>query len=375
MFVRSVAAFSLALACALPGPAQAAVVHQGMFRVEFTQPYERKYAQLDDDVEAWMRANSIHAAQLAFRKSGKLLFSHAYTMGPRNLYPTVDTTNVMRLASVSKMMATAAVTTLYAEHALDAGTLVFPYLGITQPLLAGEKPDPNIDKVTVQELVDHTGGFHGEGAGDPLFMMRDVEVKIGKEPLTKREFARYVYGLPLEFKPGSQTLYSNVGYQLLGMVVEKATGMAFYDYMNSNIFPALGLANITLGSSRFAARNPAEVIPDDSDIGASIFDLSKNPEIAPFDYEGGDILWEDADSASDFETNAESVSRFIGTYDVYGLGGREFDYARDGCVPGVSTWAESLTKDIDFALLFNAQPCLGFSSGVIENVRSALGGM
>ncbi|MBD5656018.1 MAG: hypothetical protein IAI50_12700, partial [Candidatus Eremiobacteraeota bacterium] len=103
------------------------------------------------------------------------------------------------------------------------------------------------------------------------------------------------------------------------------------------------------------------------------FDLSKNPTIAPFDYEGGDILSEDADSASDFATNTESISRFIHTYNVYGLGGRESDYARDGCVPGVSTWAESLSNDVDFALFFNAEPCLGFSSSVIVNLRNALG--
>ncbi|MBD5656289.1 MAG: beta-lactamase family protein, partial [Candidatus Eremiobacteraeota bacterium] len=264
------------------------ILRSGRFRIEFSGSYQPKYAPLDTDVEQWMQANGINAAQLAFRKSGKLVFSHAYTMGPANLYPTVKTTSVMRLASVSKMMATAAVTTLYAQNKLSGSALVFPYLGITQPLLPGQKPDPNIDKVTVQELVDHTGGFHGEGAGDPLFTMRDVEVKIGKEPLTKQQFAQYVYGLPLQFKPGSQTLYSNVGYQLLGMVVEKATGMSFYDYMNSAIFPPLGLSNVTLGSTLFSGRNPAEVIPSDSALGASIFDLSKNPTIAPFDYEGGD---------------------------------------------------------------------------------------
>jgi CubicO group peptidase (beta-lactamase class C family) len=350
------------------------VLHQGAFRIEFSGPYDAKYAVLDRDVERWMRANAIHAAQLAVRKEGKLRFSHAYAFGSEHAYPTVFTANVMRLASVSKMMATAAVTTLYAQNALAAGTLVFPYLGITKPLLKGEKPDPNINAITVQELVYHTSGLHGEGSGDPLFMMRDVELKLGSEPLSKREFAEYVYGLPLQFVPGSQTLYSNVGYMLLGMVVEKATGMSFFDYMNDVIYPPLGISNVTLGATRFGERNPAEVIPADPYTGPSVFDLSKRAlPTAPFDYDGGDILWEDADSASDFETNAESVSLFIHTYNVYGLGGREADYARSGCVPGVATWAESLANGVDFALLFNAQPCLGFSSGVIEALRAKLG--
>jgi CubicO group peptidase (beta-lactamase class C family) len=351
------------------------VLHSGQFRIECVGRYQQRYAALDTDVEKWMRANSIHAAQLAFRKSGTLVFSHAYTLGPEKTYATVTTANVMRLASVSKMMPTAAVTTLYAQNKLSGETLVFPYLGIKHPLLKYEKPDPYIDTITVQELVDHTAGLHGEGAYDPLFAMRDVEVQLAKEPLTKQQFAAYVYGLPLLFKPGSETLYSNVGYVLLGMVVEKATGMSFYDYMNGVIFPPLGLTNVTLGSTRYVERNPAEVIPDDPYTGPSVFDLSRKPLVAPFDYEGGDINWEDADSASDFETNAESISRFIHTYNVYGLGGRASDYARSGCVPGVATWAESLSNDVDFALFFNAEPCLAFSSSVIGSLRSQLGSL
>lgn len=360
-------------------PAQAApaptVLHQGAFRIAFDGLYDPNDAPLDADVENWMQANGIHAAQLAFRKAGKLLFSHAYAYGAERVYPTVTPDNVMRLASVSKMMPTAAVTTLYAQHVLSPGTRVFPFLGIAKPLLRNQHPDPNIDRVTVQELVDHTGGFHGEGAGDPLFTMREIELSVGKEPLTKRQFASYVYGLPLLFKPGTQSLYSNVGYTLLGMVVEKATGMRFIDYMNAAILEPLGIGNVSLGATRYADRNPAEVVPNDPYVGASIFDLSKNPQIGPFDYDGGDIVWEDADSAADFETNAESISRFIHSYNVYGLGGRQADYARSGCVPGVATWAESLSNDVDFALLFNAQPCLDFTSSVIGKLRAALGAL
>jgi CubicO group peptidase (beta-lactamase class C family) len=345
------------------------VVRHGDVRVEFTGRYQTKYAQYDRMVEQWMDAYAIPAAQLAFRKSGTLLFSHAYTRGSGSL---VTTANVMRLASVSKMTATAAVTQLYASGKLAPGLLAFPYLGITKPLLKSQTPDPNINKVTVQELVDHTGGFHGEGIGDPLFMMRDIEVQINHEPLTKTQFARYIYGEPLQFVPGTQSLYSNVGYQLLGMVVEKATGKHFVDYMNRSIMAPLGIANVGLGSTTFTKRNPAEVIPSDPYTGPSVFDLSQNPPLRPFAYEGGNVIWEVADAPADFETNAESISLFIHTYNVYGLGGRQADYARSGCVPGVATWAESFGNNVDVALFFNSQPCLGFSSSVIVNLRNAL---
>lgn len=365
--VAAVALFAGPADARAPGPDT--VVRHGHVRIEFSGRYQQKYAQYDRIVENWLNTWAIPAAQLAFRKSGTLLFSHAYTWRRNSL---VTTSNVMRLASVSKMTPTAAVTQLYASGKLTPGLLVFPYLGITKPLLKSQTPDPNINKVTVQELVDHTGGFHGEGSGDPLFMMRDIELQINHEPLTKTQFARYVYGLPLQFVPGTQTLYSNVGYQLLGMVVEKATGQRFVDYVNQSVMAPLGITNVSLGSTVFANRNPAEVIPSDPYTGPSVFDLSQSAPMRPLDYEGGDIIWENADSAADFETNAESISLFIHTYNVYGLGGRQADYARSGCVPGVATWAESLTNDVDVALLINSQPCLSFSSSVIANLRNAL---
>jgi CubicO group peptidase (beta-lactamase class C family) len=352
--MRTFFVLSLVAALAAPGTASAepdTVIHHGAFRIEFAGKYQPKFANLDVAVERWMSANGVPAAQLAFRRNGALVFSHAYTYGPPNVYATVKTTSALRLSSVSKMMATAAVANLYARHKLAPDTPVFPLLGITKPLFANERPDPFVDSVTVQQLVDQTGGFHGMGAGDPLFMMRAVEIQLNSEPLSPRQFARWVYGLPLQFKPGSRRLYSNVGNQLLGMVVARVTGMSFYDYMTREV----------LGATRYG------------ELGPSVFDLRKNPVLAPFDYGGDDIIWESAASASDFETNAESVSDFIHSYNRYGLSAREGDYARSGCVPGVATWAESLTNNVDFALLVNARPCLDYSSDVINTVRTILG--
>jgi hypothetical protein len=137
----------------------------------------------------------------------------------------------------------------------------------------------------------------------------------------------------------------------------------------------MGMHNWTLSPTSQADANPNEVAAGDSLTGPSVFDLSADAPLEPFNFEGGDIIWEVAAAPADFVTNAESVSQFIGTYNVYGLGGRAYDYARDGCIPGASTWAESLTADIDFALLFNNQPCLDFSSGVIAQIRSILSSM
>jgi CubicO group peptidase (beta-lactamase class C family) len=364
-------AFALGLVAATP--ALAGVTQEGAFRIEYAGKDIGPYTNLDSAVMSWMTANTIHAAQLAVRQGGKLIFSHAYTMG--STYPLVTTTNTFRLASISKMLVTAAFSKLLTTGKLTGGERVYSYLGIKAPLLAGQTPDKRAKDIISLELAEHTAGLPGEGAGDPLFEMRDIEVALGSEPLTETQFAQYLYGQPLLSQPGFTALYSNVGYFLLGMVIEKATGQSFYNYVNTTLLQPLGMTNWTLSPTSQANADPNEVFADDPYTGPSVFDITSNAPQEPFAYEGGDIIWEVAAPPSDFVTNAESVSKFIGKWNVYGLGGRAIDYARDGCIPGASTWAESETSDIDFSLLLNKQPCLGFDSDVINQIRTILSSM
>ncbi len=333
--------------------------------------------QLDTAITSWMADNTIPAAQLAVRKDGKLILSHAYTLAGQG-YPPVLTKNVFRLASISKMLETAYYSQQVSVGHLTGNELVFPYLGITAPLLPSQTPDPRINDITVSELVAHTSGMPGEGDGDPLFEMRDIEVELGSEPLTEQQFAEYLYGVPLLSNPGQDYLYSNVGYFLLQMVLEKASNQEYFSYVTEELLKPLKMTNWSLSPTLHTKVSPNEIAADDPYTGPSVFDISPDAPLEPFNFEGGDIIWELTKGPSDMVTNANSVSDFIHTWCVWCLAlpdGRVYDYARDGCIPGASTWAESLNADIDFSILFNSQPCLGFSSTVIEQVRSILGSL
>jgi CubicO group peptidase (beta-lactamase class C family) len=353
--------------------AQAGVTTIGDFRIEYAGSTIGPYSDLDNAVMAWMKNQDIHCAQLAVRQSGKLIFSHAYTMG--KAYKLTTTENVFRLASVSKMLVTAAFSNLLTKGQLTGGERVYSYLGVTAPLLSSQSSDRRSKDIISLELAEHTAGLPGEGTGDPLFEMRDIEVSFGHEPLTETEFAQYLYGLPLLSTPGFTSLYSNVGYYLLGMVIEKAAKKPYASYIVDDLLKPMGMTNWVVAPTLEKDADKNMVFADDPYTGPSVFKLGANAGKYPFNYEGGDIIWELAAAPADFATNAESVSQFIGTYNVYGLGGRAIDYARDGCVPGVATWAESETSDIDFALLFNSQPCLSFSSDVINTIRGILASM
>jgi CubicO group peptidase (beta-lactamase class C family) len=364
---------AIVAAAMIASPALAGVTKSGNFRIEYAGDSIGSFTSLDSAVMSWMSANNIPAAQLAVRQSGTLIFSHAYTMGKS--YPLVKTTNVFRLASISKMLVTAAFSNMLTSGQLTGGERVYPYLGVTTPLLPSQTPDSRSNNIISLELAEHTAGLRGEGEGDPLFEMRDIEVQLGSEPLTETQFAQYLYGEPLLSTPGFTELYSNVGYLLLSMVISKAAHEPYPTYIQKHVLKPLGMTNWSLSPTSEEDANPNEVAADDPYTGPSVFDLSANPQQAPFNYEGGDIIWELTAGPTDYVTNAESVSKLIGTYNVYGLGGRAIYYARDGCMPGASTWAESETSDIDFSLLLNSEPCLSFSSDVINQIRNVLAGM
>ena len=105
-------------------------------------------------------------------------------------------------------------------------------------------------KVTIHQLLTHTGG-----TGDIFGPAFDAHRKA------LRSLDDYVklYGKRgLEFKPGSRWAYSNYGFILLGVVIEKVSGQSYYDYVHAAHLRARGN-----DQDRIAARRPSRSRPVD----------------------------------------------------------------------------------------------------------------
>lgn len=159
-------------------------------------------------------------------RSGKIAFERAYGLADREkqIANTIDTR--FRIGSMNKMFTATAILQLAGEGKLDLAAPLGKYL-----------PDyPNKEvagKVTIRQLLTHTGG-----TGD-IFTP-----EYEKHRLETRELADYVklYGSRApEFEPGSKWAYSNYGFILLGLVVEKVSGMSYYDYVRTRVFLPAGM--------------------------------------------------------------------------------------------------------------------------------------
>jgi len=89
-------------------------------------------------------------------------------------------------------------------------------------------PSPAADKITIQQLLDHRSGL-GDFFG-PKF--------LAAPPSSIRKLSDYLAlfaDKPLEFEPGSDQRYSNAGYVVLGLIIEKVSGQSYYDYVREHI--------------------------------------------------------------------------------------------------------------------------------------------
>ena len=326
----------------------------------------------------FMEQTGISAGQIAVARDGSVLLSRAFSSKPPKGFSPVDNRSLFRIASCSKMFTCAAITGLRSQGVLDAEAAVFPMLGIMSPLVQKDKPDPRIDQITVQHLIDHAGGWNDHESfvakdgtripgteWDPMFAARQIAIEVrSSQPLSKFDLARYMYGKKLQFTPGSQNFnttqsksYSNFGYLLLGLVIEKLTGKPYIDHIRSGLNPESDCSNVFLSRLLVRPRNPREVWYISGGSGPSQLD-PKSSEILPAAY-GGSFVPELHDSAGGLMTNAETLALFSCRNAVWGLGGRASRSARTGSLPGTSSLVSSRANGIDCAFVFNTRDFAG----------------
>jgi CubicO group peptidase (beta-lactamase class C family) len=133
-----------------------------------------------------------------------------------------------RIGSMNKMFT--AVATL---QLVERGKLS---LDDTLGKLLPDYPNTNVAaKVKVRHLLSHTGGT-GDIFG-PQFETHRLELK------TLQDYVKLYGERDLKFEPGTQWDYSNYGFLLLGVLIEKVSGQSYYDFVAENIYQVAGMAD------------------------------------------------------------------------------------------------------------------------------------
>jgi len=241
------------------------------------KPSTEALAKLNRGIQAHMDKHNIPGGLVAVVSRGRIIHLKTYGMANVELSVPVTDSTVFEIGSISKQFVSAAVMLLVEENNLALDDPIHKYL----PDLPSEWLG-----VTVQQLMTHTSGIpdYEEIRGYDVYRFR----------LTPEEVIRIAHSRPMDFVPGTGWYYSNTGYFLLSMIVERIEGQPLGHVLESRIFGHLNMTQTRLAdpeaiiphraagywinkSGELINRNPTET---SSTLGAggilsSVYDLAK----------------------------------------------------------------------------------------------------
>jgi len=193
---------------------------------------------LDAYVREEMATRKIPGLVFALVDHGKVITERAY--GSENLETgtPLGIDGVFELASVTKPFTATAIMMLVEEGKIGLDEPIFKYIS--------NGPTAWKD-ITVRQLLSHTSGLRGGGwverDGSPLL---DISVRQQFDDISKA---------PLEYAPGQGAAYSDPGYFLLGMIIEKVSGMSYRRFMQERVFLPFGMTSTRIEDRHAIVRN------------------------------------------------------------------------------------------------------------------------
>ncbi len=335
-----------------------------------------KNTALDHLVVQFMVSQHVPNAQLAVSVKGRTTFSHAYTY--RGLAAsTAEPATIMRLASNTKAWTSGALYELMKAGKIDPNAKVFAYLGITKPLPANAKVDKRVYDITIEDMILHESGWDDSKPPyyDPTFSMREIARALHlKNSVGQVDYVRYQLHQPLQETPGTTYAYCNFCYTVLGMVVAKASGSTYADYVAREVAAPLGVSNVEISPTigKRLSDEVARYYSSYSGLSAVYVDSNKR---YPYPYGGDDMVLEVTGGAAAIATNAESMLAFMRKYLIWGVGTPQpgADWAREGSMPGTNTWAEQLPNATHYAFLVNTRQYIyGSNPNAFEDLQAQI---
>lgn len=172
-------------------------------------------------IEAYLQkaaANGYHGSVLVARQ-GIVLLENGYGFADRETKRPQTAETVFSIGSITKQFTAAAIMKLESLEKLHLSDPIFKYFP--------EAPDDK-KEITIHQLLTHTAGFRG-AIGDDY------------DTIDSKDFMKLAFSSQLSFTPGEGYEYSNVGYSILGIIVEKVSGQNYEVFLQEHLFLPAGI--------------------------------------------------------------------------------------------------------------------------------------
>jgi CubicO group peptidase (beta-lactamase class C family) len=192
--------------------------------------------RVDDYVRSQLKPRHIPGLSLAVVQDGRIVKAAGYGLASLELDAPASPRTVYELGSIGKQFAADAILLLVEDGKLQLDDLLSKYVDRTPPAWSA---------ITLRHILTHTAGLADFDTGSIGFSYR--------REYTGEEFVDLLGKQPLQFAPGERWNYTNA-FPLLGLVVERVSGMPYMTFVKTRIFTPLGLT-----SARF--KTAGEVVP------------------------------------------------------------------------------------------------------------------
>lgn len=188
-------------------------------------------------------------ASIAIAKDGKLIYTRGFGYANKEDKQRMQPYNTMRVASVSKLITATAIMKLVEDGKLTLDDKVFGTNGILNDTIFLKYKDKRVEDITVYNLLNHSAGWRSRW-GDHMFIKEIIAKELGKElPISLNDIVVFALSKKLHFTPGSGSSYSNLGYGVLQLVIERVTKGSYEEYIKANIFEPLNIYDAHLSEN------------------------------------------------------------------------------------------------------------------------------
>lgn len=197
--------------------------------------------QLDDLFRVWDNG-LCPGAQVLIRQHGETVYEKCFGYGNLENQLKIKSDSILHVASISKEFTVLSILLLWKEGKLglddDIRKYVGEYINIEEP-------------ITVRQMMNNVSGLRDQWE---LLFMRSITIN---DQITMDDINTTIrLQKHLNFKPQSRYLYSNTGFHLLALIVEKLSGMSFPQFAKERIFKPLGMEHT------FVRESYTQIVPN-----------------------------------------------------------------------------------------------------------------
>lgn len=219
----------------------------------------KAYQEMDSVIERYLKRWEINGAQLVITRNDSLLYAHGFGWADKEKDIRMEPNMLMRFASVSKLITAAGIMKLVEMKKLRMGDKVFGQKGILCDTTYNNSiKDQRYYNITVEQLLRHQAGFNNY-AGDPVSSTRYIMMQNHlTTPPDHPTLLRILLKRHLGYTPGEGKCYSNLGYMILSMIVEKKSGMKYENFIQKYVLQPAGCFDMHIAGTYYKDRRPNE---------------------------------------------------------------------------------------------------------------------